>query len=103
MRACAKLCSTDLVARGVRADRSRLFVIDGSRALVAAIRRTFGRRALIQRCQVQKRRNVEDHLPESMKKQAGRTMLTAYRCGNFERAKRMLNALARQLAAKLGS
>ena len=90
----------DMVARGLRADRSRLFVIDGSKALVAAIRKTFGRRALIQRCQVHKHRNVEDHLPESMKKQASRTMLTAYRCGNYERAKRMLHALARQLEKK---
>jgi transposase-like protein len=93
----------DLVARGVRADRSRLFVIDGSKALVAAIRKIFGRRALIQRCQVHKRRNVEDHLPESMKKQAGRTMISAYRCGNYERAKRMLNALARQLEKRYPS
>lgn len=90
----------DLVARGVRSDRSRLFVIDGSKALVAAIRKTFGRRALIQRCQVHKRRNVEDHLPESMKKTVGRTMSTAYSCGHFERAKRMLFALARQLDKK---
>jgi putative transposase len=93
----------DLVARGVRTDRSRLFVLDGSKALVAAIRKTFGKRALIQRCQVHKRRNVEDHLPESMKKQASRTMMTAYRCGNHERAKRMLNALARQFDKKYPS
>jgi transposase-like protein len=93
----------DLVARGVRSDRSRLFVIDGSKALVAAIRKTFGRRALIQRCQVHKRRNVEDHLPESMKKQVGRTMMTAYRCGHFERGKRMLLGLARQLDKKYPS
>jgi transposase-like protein len=90
----------DLIARGVRNDRSRLFVIDGSKALAASIRKAFGKRALIQRCQVHKRRNVEDHLPESMKKQVGRTMSAAYRCGNFERAKRMLNALARQLERK---
>jgi transposase-like protein len=90
----------DLVARGLRNDRTRLFVIDGSKALAAAIRKTFGRRALIQRCQVHKRRNVEDHLPESLKKQVGRTMTTAYRCGNYERAKRMLLALARQLERK---
>ena len=90
----------DLVARGVRSDRSRLFVIDGSKALVAAVRKAFGRRALIQRCQVHKRRNVEDHLPEAMKKQVGRTMSTAYRCGHFDRAKRMLVALARQLDKK---
>lgn len=93
----------DLVARGVRADRSRLFVIDGSKALVAAIRKIFGRRSLIQRCQVHKCRNVEDHLPESLKKQASRTMITAYRCGNYERAKRMLNGLGRQLEKKYPS
>ena len=93
----------DLVARGVRNDRSRLFVIDGSKALVAAIRKTFGRRALIQRCQVHKQRNVEDHLPESMKKQVGRAMAAAYRCGHLERAKRMLNGLAKQLERKYPS
>ncbi len=87
----------DLVARGLRIDRTRLFVIDGSKALAAAIRKIFGRRALIQRCPVHKRRNVEDHLPESLKNQVGRTMTSAYRCGNHDRAKRMLLALARQL------
>ena len=94
------VCSTllaDLVARGVRSDRAMLFVIDGSKALASAIRKAFGKRALIQRCQVHKRRNVEDHLPESMKTNVGRTMTSAYRCGNVVRAKRMLSALARQL------
>jgi transposase-like protein len=95
-----KVLIEDLIARGLRNDRSRLFVIDGSKALAAAIRKAFGKRALLQRCQVHKRRNVEDHLPESMKKQVGRAMSTAYRCCNFERAKRMLNALARQLERK---
>ena len=92
-----KTLLTNIVARGVRANRSMLFVIDGSKALVAAIRKVYGKRALVQRCQVHKRRNVEDHLPESMKKNVGRAMSTAYRCGNVERAKRLLNALARQL------
>ena len=41
-----------------------LFVIDGSKALAKAIRAKFGARALVQRCQVHKRRNVEEHLPE---------------------------------------
>lgn len=96
---CAALIA-DLVARGLRADRSTLFVIDGSKALVAAIRKAFGKRALIQRCQVHKRRNVEDHLPEAMKQQVGRTMSTAYRCRDAERAKHMLKGLARMLERK---
>ena len=93
---CAALLS-DLVARGVKTTRTVLFVVDGAKAIVKAIRAVFGKRALIQRCQVHKRRNVLDHLPESMKHDIGRTMSTAYRCGDPVRAKRMLEALARQL------
>ena len=97
--ACGGLIS-DLVARGLRTDRATLFVIDGGKAVLKAIRATFGARALVQRCQVHKRRNVEDHLPEAMKKSIGRAMSAAYRCENATRAKRMLEGLARQLERK---
>jgi hypothetical protein len=40
-------------------------------ALCKAIRAVFGARGLLQRGQVHKLRNVEDHLPEGMKKTAG--------------------------------
>jgi hypothetical protein len=68
--------------------------------LAAAIRGTFGKQAVMQRCKVRRRRNVCDHLPESMKQHVSGTMSAAYRCSNFERAKRMLNALVRQLEKK---
>jgi transposase-like protein len=96
---CTGLLS-DLAARGLRTDRAMLFVIDGSKALAKSIRATFGARAVIQRCQVHKRRNVEDHLPDDMRKAVGRTISTAYRCGDRARAKRMLEGLARQLERK---
>ena len=96
---CSGLLS-DLEARGVRTDRAMLFVIDGSKALAKAIRAKYGARALIQRCQVHKKRNVEDHLPEEMKRNAGRTISAAYQSGDPVRAKRMLEALARQLERK---
>lgn len=96
---CSGLLS-DLEARGVRTDRAMLFVIDGSKALAKAIRAKYGNRALIQRCQVHKKRNVEDHLPEEMKRNAGRTISAAYQSGDAVRAKRMLEALARQLERK---
>lgn len=96
---CSGLLS-DLEARGVRTDRAMLFVIDGSKALAKAIRAKFGTRALIQRCQVHKKRNVGDHLPEGMRRNAGRTISAAYQSGNATRAKRMLEGLARQLERK---
>ena len=96
---CSGLLS-DLEARGLRTDRAMLFVIDGSKALAKAVRAKFGARAIIQRCQVHKRRNVLDHLPETMKRNAGRTISAAYQSANPTRAKRMLEALARQLERK---
>jgi transposase-like protein len=44
----------NLVERGLDPAVPRLFIIDGAKALSKAIRRTFGRTAAIQRCQVHK-------------------------------------------------
>jgi transposase-like protein len=54
----------DLVARGLAPERRYLFVIDGAKALRAAIARVFGERAEVQRCQLHKRRNVAEYLPK---------------------------------------
>jgi putative transposase len=94
--ACTALLA-DLQSRGMRTDRTILVVIDGSKALAKAVRDVFGDRALVQRCQVHKRRNVEDQLPERMKKTIGPAISAAYRSANAERAKRILLGLARQL------
>jgi transposase-like protein len=94
--ACTALLA-DLQGRGMRTDRAIMVVIDGSKALAKAVRDVFGDRALVQRCQVHKRRNVEDQLPERMKKTIGPAISTAYRSGNAERAKKILVGLARQL------
>jgi len=41
-----------------------LFVVDGAKALSKAIRRTFGRHTLIQRCQVHKARNITERIDD---------------------------------------
>ena len=57
----------DLVARGLNFDDGLLVVLDGAKALSAAVREVFGDKALIQRCTLHKRRNVADHLPDKEK------------------------------------
>jgi putative transposase len=42
----------DLIERGLDSAVPRLFIIDGSKALAKAIRRSFGRHTPIQRCQI---------------------------------------------------
>lgn len=62
----------DLVDRGLDADRARLWVIDGGKALRKALVECFGALALIQRCQEHKRRNVIEHLPQDLHASVGR-------------------------------
>jgi transposase-like protein len=90
----------NLVERGLKAERHRLFIIDGSKALRAAIRSLYGRRALVQRCQVHKVRNVLGHLPDERHKDVRATMREAYKCTKVDTAKRLLNNLARSLQKK---
>jgi putative transposase len=87
----------DLESRGLRTDKAVLAVIDGSKALAKAIRNVFGEHAVIQRCQEHKIRNVEEHLPETMRPSVRHTMREAYRCRNVTRARRLLGNLARRL------
>jgi len=54
----------DLGQRGVDLTRVRLYVLDGAKALHTAVKKVAGASALIQRCQLHKKRNVRDHLPK---------------------------------------
>jgi transposase-like protein len=57
----------DLVSRGLSAEDGLLVVIDGAKALRAAVNEVFGDLAAVQRCTLHKRRNVGDHLPDKEK------------------------------------
>ena len=91
---------SDLVERGLDADRARLWVIDGGKALRRAIIDCFGALALIQRCQEHKRRNVIEHLPQELHASVGRAMRDAWNGSNAETAKKQLQRLAASLQAK---
>lgn len=68
-----------MVERGVRPDRRRLFVIDGSKALRAAIDAVFGDHNPVQRCRNHKVENVVGHLPQELRDQVKTVMKAAYR------------------------
>jgi putative transposase len=91
---------SDLVDRGLDADRCRLWVIDGGKALRKAIVDCFGERALVQRCQEHKRRNVTGHLPRELHASVSRALRDAWDSANPVLAKRQLQRLAASLQAK---
>jgi putative transposase len=69
---------SDLLERGLDFSTPRLYVLDGSKALHTAVRRHAGEAAFIQRCQVHKKRNVVDHLPEEHQADVRRKLQNAY-------------------------
>jgi transposase-like protein len=87
----------DLSSRGLDFSVPRLYVLDGGKALAAAVRRHAGEAAFIQRCQVHKRRNVVDHLPEEHKSAVQKKLQNAYALTEYADAKRALERLHREL------
>jgi len=88
----------DLRERGLDASAGMLFVIDGGKALRAAIRAAFGAGAAVQRCHRHKERNVTDHLPEAERPLVLRRMRAAWAEPDPVRARAGLEAIARGLA-----
>jgi len=78
-QAVAKGLLEDVVRRGVRTDRKYLFVVDGSRALRAAIDAVFGAKHPVQRCRQHKMENVMGYLPEHLKDQTKAALRSAFR------------------------
>lgn len=78
-----------LVARGVDPKTKRLFVIDGAKALRAAINKVFGGQHPVQRCRNHKIRNVSDRLPEEQKAQVKAAMRASYKLEAKEGVARM--------------
>lgn len=91
---------SDLIERGLDAQRARLWVIDGGKALRRAITQTFGAAAIIQRCQEHKRRNVLDHLPKTLHASVNRALRDAYAASDADLARRQLQRLANSLTSK---
>ena len=88
---------SELVERGLDFSTPRLYVLDGGKALAAAVRKHAGEAAFIQRCQVHKKRNVVDHLPDEHKADVRRKMQNAYAMAEYADAKRALEQLHRKL------
>ena len=80
----AKSLLEDLVARGVQPGRRRLFVIDGAKALRAAIDQVYGANQPVQRCRQHKLRNVLGHLPKDQHDQARSTLKAAWKLSEKE-------------------
>jgi putative transposase len=69
----------------------------GAKALSKAIRRTFGRAAAIQRCQVHKARNIMERLPKSLHASVRRVLRQAWELDDADKAEKLIRNLAQRL------
>ena len=86
----------DLLNRGLDFTAPRLYVLDGGKALTAAVKKYAGESGAIQRCQVHKRRNVLDHLIDDQKPGVAKKLNAAYALEDYGAAQQALNALHRE-------
>lgn len=95
--AAVKQLLTGLRDRGLPTDRKYLFVIDGAKALRAAIEEVFGKDQAVQRCRNHKLENVMNELPKEQQDQTRRLMRAAFKAPTAEEGEKRLEQMARQL------
>jgi transposase-like protein len=86
-----------LVTRGLRLDGRVLCVIDGGKGLRKALEDVLGTRAVIQRCQLHKRRNLLALVPQRRQPFVRAALRRGYRAPSAAAARRQLQALANWL------
>ncbi len=86
-----------LVERGLDLSQGLLVILDGSKGLRAAVRKTFRHRALVQRCQWHKRENVVSHLAKSELAAWRQRLQRAYNRPEYDEALTALKTLQGEL------
>jgi transposase-like protein len=92
----ARMLLADLVDRGLDTEQGVLVVLDGAKALRAAVGAVLGP-VPVQRCVRHKERNVLDHLPERDRPSVKRRLRAAWKLTDHDAAQERLQALAGEL------
>jgi len=98
----SEVCGTlldELLERGLNRQKHYLFVLDGAKALKAAVVSRFGSSVLIQRCRIHKERNIRKYLPKSQYHLLSMKLEAAYGMSDYAAAENEL----RKVQAWLGT
>jgi putative transposase len=95
--AAVKTLLTRLREQGLPTDRKYLFIIDGAKALRAAINEVFGSEQPVQRCRNHKLENVMQELPKEQQGQTRNLMRAAWKVKTAEEGEKRLEQIARLL------
>ena len=80
----------DIERRGLLITRKILWVTDGGKGIIKALKDRFGKKLIHQRCTIHKDRNIQRHLAKRYRKEAHRRFRTALEQTRYEDARQML-------------
>jgi putative transposase len=76
-----------------------LFIVDGGKGVIKALKDRYGRKLLLQRCTIHKDRNLQAHLPKKYRKEAHRRFRIALEQNDYKEAEKLLRELEKWLRA----
>jgi len=86
-----------LLDRGLDISRGLLAIIDGGKGLHSAVKSTFKKRVVVQRCQWHKRENVVSYLPKSEQALMRKRLQKAYERPTYKEAHEKLKEIRKEL------
>lgn len=90
-------CFERLIDRGLKYENGLLFIVDGSKGIMKAIKEVFPGSGVVQRCQYHKIENVVGYLSRGLQGVWRAKLRAAYRQPRYEAAKRALTKLYDEL------
>mgnify|MGYP001565311232 FL=1 len=85
---CGELLA-DMERRGLKLLRRIIWITDGGKGIIKALKERFGKKVIHQRCSIHKDRNIQKHLPKRYRKEAHRRFRTAFEQNSYADAKQM--------------
>lgn len=93
---CTELLA-DLERRKLQLSPRVIFVTDGGKGVIKALRDKYGKKLIHQRCTIHKDRNLQKHLPKKYRQAAHRRFISALSLATYEDAKAELTKLLKWL------
>ena len=93
---CEELFS-DMERRGLGLSKKILWVTDGGKGILKALKDRYGKKLIHQRCTIHKDRNIQSHLAKKYRKEAHRRFKIALEQNSYEDAQRMLGEFEKWL------
>lgn len=87
----------DLERRGLKLSSQVIFVTDGGKGIIKALRDKFGKKLLLQRCTIHKDHNLQKHVAKKYRMQVHKQYRAALAHRKYEDAKRALETLEKEL------